>query len=94
MANVTRFDPFGDLTRLDPFRGLDDMFRFPRGLLRTLPEEPQIKMDVSEDDKTYRVKAELRSADTFVARIYLGSPLFGENRTLIRVPRLSSEGWC
>jgi HSP20 family protein len=59
MANITRFDPFADLTRFDPFRGLDDMFRLPRGLLRSLPEEPQIKMDVSEDDKTYRVKAEI-----------------------------------
>ena len=59
MANITRFDPFGDLTRFDPFRGLDDMFRLPRGVLRNLPEEPQIKMDVSEDDKSYRVKAEI-----------------------------------
>jgi len=47
-----------------------------------------------DDGKTYRLRAELRSADTFVARIYLGIPLFGENRTLLRVPRLNSEGWC
>ncbi len=47
-----------------------------------------------DDGKTYRVRAELRSADTILARIYLGIPLFGENRTLTRVPRLSSEGWC
>jgi hypothetical protein len=43
---------------------------------------------------TYRVSAELRSADVFVARIYLGVPLFGETKTLLRVPRLRSEGWC
>ena len=47
-----------------------------------------------DDGKTYRVSAGLRSADVFVARIYLGIPLFGETWTLLRVPRLSSEGWC
>ena len=47
-----------------------------------------------DDGKTYRVRAELRSADTFVARIYFGIPPFGETWTLLRVPRLSSEGWC
>jgi len=47
-----------------------------------------------EDGQTYRVSAELRSADVFVARIYLGVPLFGETKTLLRVPRLRSEGWC
>jgi HSP20 family protein len=61
MANITRFDPFGDLARLDPFRDLEDVFRIPRmrALWQNLPEEPQIKMDVSEDDKVYRVKAEI-----------------------------------
>ncbi len=47
-----------------------------------------------DDGKTYRVRAELRSADSVVARIYLGAPFFGETWTLLRVPRLSSEGWC
>jgi uncharacterized protein (DUF2147 family) len=47
-----------------------------------------------DDGKTYSVSAELRSADIFVARIYLGVPLFGETKTLLRVPRLRSEGWC
>jgi len=47
-----------------------------------------------EDGQTYRVSAELRSADVFVARIYRGVPLFGETKTLLRVPRLRSEGWC
>jgi uncharacterized protein (DUF2147 family) len=47
-----------------------------------------------DDGGTYRVSAELRSADVVVARIYLGVPLFGETRTLLRVPRLRSEGWC
>ena len=47
-----------------------------------------------DDGVTYRVSAELRSADVFVARIYLGVPLFGETKTLLRIPRLRSEGWC
>jgi uncharacterized protein (DUF2147 family) len=47
-----------------------------------------------DDGRTYRVSAELRSPDIAVARIYLGVPLFGETRTLLRVPRLRSEGWC
>jgi uncharacterized protein DUF2147 len=47
-----------------------------------------------DDGVTYRVSAELRSADVFVARVYLGVPLFGETKTLLRVPRLRSEGWC
>jgi HSP20 family protein len=59
MANITRFDPFGDLTRFDPFRGLHARYRVPRGCDRGFPEEPQIKMDVAEDDKTYRVTAEI-----------------------------------
>jgi HSP20 family protein len=61
MANITRFDPFSELARFDPFRDLDDVFRLPRAraLLRNMPEEPQIRMDVSEDDKVFRVKAEI-----------------------------------
>jgi uncharacterized protein (DUF2147 family) len=47
-----------------------------------------------DDGKTYRISAELRSADRLVARVYLGVPLFGETKTLLRVPRLRSEGWC
>jgi uncharacterized protein (DUF2147 family) len=47
-----------------------------------------------DDGKTYRISAVLRSADVFIARVYLGVPLFGETKTLLRVPRLRSEGWC
>jgi HSP20 family protein len=59
MANIARFDPFGDLVRFDPLRDLDNAFRFPRHLWRNMPEAPEIKMDVSEDDKAYKVKAEI-----------------------------------
>jgi uncharacterized protein (DUF2147 family) len=47
-----------------------------------------------DDGQTYRISAELRSADVFIARIYLGMPLFGETKTLLRVPRLRPGGWC
>ncbi len=47
-----------------------------------------------DDGKTYRISAVLHSADVFVARVYLGVPLLGETKTLLRVRRLRSEGWC
>ncbi len=47
-----------------------------------------------QDGKTYGVSAQLASADVITARIYLGVPLLGQNRTLVRVPRGVSAGWC
>jgi uncharacterized protein (DUF2147 family) len=47
-----------------------------------------------DDGKTYRASAELRSADLIVARIYMGLPIFGETKTLLRIPRGTSDGWC
>lgn len=51
MANVTRYDPFSDIDSL--FKGF---------LLRPVPFEPalpQVKIDVSEADGAYTVKADL-----------------------------------
>ncbi len=61
MANITRFEPFGDLAHFDLFRDLEEVFRVPRmrALWQNLPEAPQIKIDVSEGDNAYRVKAEI-----------------------------------
>jgi HSP20 family protein len=61
MANITRFDPFTNLTNFDPFRSMEDFFRMPRmrSLTRDFPAELEIKMDVSEDEKAYHVKAEV-----------------------------------
>jgi HSP20 family protein len=57
--NLTRFDPFADLARLDPFRGLDEVFNQslmgPR--LRSSGMTP--RMDVHETEKGYIVKAEV-----------------------------------
>jgi uncharacterized protein (DUF2147 family) len=47
-----------------------------------------------DDGKTYRVKAQIVSADVMVARIYQGAPFFGRTKTLDRVPHDTSEGWC
>jgi len=59
MANITRYDPFSGITRFDPFRDFDDLFKgfMVRPVLRDL--EPEIKMDVSENDKAYTVHAEI-----------------------------------
>jgi HSP20 family protein len=61
MTSITRFDPFSDLVNFAPFGTMEAFF--PRGGLRSvgrdLPPAPEIKMDVSEDDKVYRVKAEV-----------------------------------
>jgi HSP20 family protein len=60
MANITRFDPFGELAKFDPFGDLEDFFRGfgMRPGLRAFPAEPQMKLDVSEDKENYTVKAE------------------------------------
>jgi uncharacterized protein (DUF2147 family) len=47
-----------------------------------------------ENGKTYNVSAQLKSADVLIARIYLGIPLFGKTKILIRVPHGTSKGWC
>jgi HSP20 family protein len=69
MANITRFNPFSDLgridpllTRFDPFRDMDDMFGnlMMRPMLREAAKaEPQIKMDVKESDGNYVVHADI-----------------------------------
>jgi HSP20 family protein len=58
-SNLTRFVPFSELTRMDPFRGLEEMFNQsltgPRmGAMGMTP-----RMDVSETDQAYIVKAEI-----------------------------------
>jgi uncharacterized protein (DUF2147 family) len=45
-----------------------------------------------DDGRTYRTSMELKSADLIIARIYLGLPIFGETRTLGRVPQRTSVG--
>lgn len=47
-----------------------------------------------DDGATYRVSMELKSPDVISARIYSNLPIFGETRTLVRVPMGTSAGWC
>lgn len=60
-GNLMRFDPLGELARFDPFRNMDEFFKefslMPS--LRGFEPEPRIRMDVSETDKEYVVKAEI-----------------------------------
>ena len=61
MANITRFDPFSELTRLDPLGDFDNLFKgfMVRPVFQGAPAAPQMKLDVTEDDKAYTVKAEI-----------------------------------
>jgi HSP20 family protein len=61
MANITRFDPFSELTSFDPFGDFNQMMKWfrLRPSFPTLEMEPQIKLDVTEDDKAYTIKAEI-----------------------------------
>lgn len=61
MANIVRNTPFGDLTRLDPLREFEGLWSLPRlrRWLAEIPTEPTIKLDVTEDEKAYHVKADL-----------------------------------
>jgi HSP20 family protein len=61
MTNITRFDPFNELTRFDPFGDLDNMFKgfVMRPLFQGATAAPQMKLDVTEDDKAYTIKAEI-----------------------------------
>ncbi len=60
--NLIRFDPFTDMARFDPFRNIDELFSdFPlmptRRSMGMAP--PRIRMDVTEDDQNYLVKADI-----------------------------------
>ena len=61
MANITRFDPFSELARMDPFGDMNDFFKgfMLRPVFRAGEAEPQIKIEVSEDKETYTIKAEV-----------------------------------
>ena len=62
MANITRNDPVMEFARaFEPFRDFEAPFAWPRlrQWLRDLPGDNAIKVDVTEDEKAYRVKAEL-----------------------------------
>lgn len=61
MSKLTRFDPFSEVARMDPFRGVENFFKgFDlRPAWSDMNIEPRIKMDVTESDQAYTVKAEI-----------------------------------
>jgi HSP20 family protein len=60
MANVlTRFDPFADLATFAPMRDLDDMWRDLRRRALIDGDAPTMRLDVSESDKAYTVRADV-----------------------------------
>lgn len=61
MSNLARFDPFADITRLDPLHDMTDMFRnfMMRPSLRALEPEPMMRLDISEQEREYVVRAEI-----------------------------------
>ena len=61
MANVTRFDSFDDLTHLVPFGDFGNLLRgfALRPVLQDMTDVPLMKLDVTEDDRAYTVKAEI-----------------------------------
>jgi HSP20 family protein len=61
MSNIVRTDPFKELARFDPFHEMEGFAPWPRlrRWLNELPSEPEIRLDLTEDDKAYHVKADL-----------------------------------
>lgn len=61
MNPLSRFDPLRQLTQLDPFRGLDALFR---GLpvpefARQYEHAMEMRMDINEEDQAYVVKVDM-----------------------------------
>lgn len=60
MANsLTRFDPLSELARIDLFRGLDEFFNQSMMGPRMRSTGMTLRMDVSETEQSYIVKAEI-----------------------------------
>lgn len=61
MANITRFNPLNEISRFDPFMDVNDFFKGfgMRPLMQDFEREPLMKMDVSEAEGAYMVKAEI-----------------------------------
>jgi HSP20 family protein len=60
-SKLTRFDPFNDVARLSPFRRIEDLMRefSLTPVLRGFEPERQIRVDVTETDQGYLVKADM-----------------------------------
>lgn len=61
MNNLTHWNPFKSLANMDAPASFDEFFRGfgLRPAWRELEALPQIRIDVSEDDKAYKIKADI-----------------------------------
>lgn len=61
MGTLSRWDPIGEIARFDPFRDMNDYFKgfMLRPVFQGLEAEPEIKLEISEADKIYTVKADV-----------------------------------
>lgn len=61
MALPTRWNPLRQMSRLDPIGELEDVFRSlgARVLPRELESTLEMRMDITEDDKAYKVAVEI-----------------------------------
>ena len=61
MGNLTRWDPFSEIARFEPFRDVNDFFKgfMLRPVFHGMEAEPEIKLEISETDKAYTVKADV-----------------------------------
>jgi HSP20 family protein len=60
-GNLTRFDPIRDMMRFDPFRSMEDFMKefSISPALRGFEPERRIRLDVTETDQAYMVKADM-----------------------------------
>ena len=64
MANLTRWSPFKTLSRFEQGAPFDDFFRgFSLRPQWSELEAPDVRLDVTENDGAYRVKAEMPGVD-------------------------------
>jgi len=61
MSNITPYDPLNELARFDPLGTFDNLFKgfMVRPIFQGAIAAPQMKLEVSEDDKAYSIKAEI-----------------------------------
>lgn len=61
MGNITRFDPISELARLDPFSDVGNLFNgfMVRPVFQGTAAAPQMKLEVTEDDQAYTIKADI-----------------------------------
>jgi HSP20 family protein len=61
MAKIERYDPFFDITRTDPFRGMTDLMRrfWRPDMLTEFETLGDIRLDIAETEGGYKVTADV-----------------------------------